>query len=353
MNPDDQSKVFEPVGTDIIINFVYVIAETGLWAIYLILFGWALHLQISAQKLKNITNVAIVLVTIVLFSTSTVLWAFGIAKVLIMLRYFFLDYPTDPVAERYMLLFDSVTRFGLPSEALFLFNMILGDAVVIWRAWVLTRATRVHKFVFVPIVMLMGSFAFSVIALQCLSSDNVITQSSIPDGSRICQWSEAIAWGMSLVTNVTSTILMGIRAWQYRSFLRSNGSNNASSSRSQKIMIILVESGFIYCLFWIQLFFRTDAEYNAVNFVQMFLNAVGDQVSGLYPTIIIILVSMERSLSNVSYVEAPMRTSFHPDVCAHTGEVSTIAFGSANGVHSSIGPSSNQVLTAIVDPEKQ
>ncbi|EEB89589.1 hypothetical protein MPER_12292 [Moniliophthora perniciosa FA553] len=94
-------------------------------------------------------------------------------------------------------------------ETLFLSNMIIGDAVVIWRAWALCKATPLQPLVYVPMAMLSISFAFAVISLDCLATNGYgFSQSTIPEGSKVCQWGEPIAWGISLLTNVVSTSLI-------------------------------------------------------------------------------------------------------------------------------------------------
>ncbi|KAL0568570.1 hypothetical protein V5O48_013413, partial [Marasmius crinis-equi] len=114
--------VFEPLGITIIATLVYVIAETGLWAIYLMLFGWALRLQLSTRKLRGLVNIAILIVTIVLFSTSTALWAMNVSILMIILKDFFLELPASPVAKRFDVLYHSVLLFAVPTEGLFLVN---------------------------------------------------------------------------------------------------------------------------------------------------------------------------------------------------------------------------------------
>ncbi|KAL0569477.1 hypothetical protein V5O48_012490 [Marasmius crinis-equi] len=336
---DDLAEVLAPVGSEMIGNAIYVISETGLWAIYLVLFCWAMRLQIARQKLRNPVNAVILLVTIVLFLISTVLWATEVSHLITMLKTFFLDYPQLPLEDRYP---EYKQRYkldilGNAEEAMFLTNMIIADAVVIWRAWVLTKNTRLHEMVYIPIVILLTSLAFGILAIDCLVQSPGTVTSSIGGDSRTCRWAEPIAWGLSLLTNVGSTTLIGIRAWQYSKFLK-RADLSARKSRSLRIITILVESGLVYCLFWlsqVELFFENPVRYKASTFIQMFLNAVGDQVSGLYPTIIIILVNMERSISDVSVAEGSAGTDVSSNRLARA-EVSTIEFCTQEGPQSSV-----------------
>ncbi|KAK1215375.1 hypothetical protein PQX77_022022 [Marasmius sp. AFHP31] len=146
--------------------------------------------------------------------------------------------------------------------------------------------------------MLLTGFAFMVIALKCLSANGFGNQSTIPVGAMVCQWGELIAWGISLATNFVSTCLIAVRSWEHRQFLRKSAA--MKGTKSEKILIVLTESGFIYCLFWLtqlNLFFDNPMEFNFVSFLQVFLNGIGDQISGVYPTVIIILVNKHQSIS--------------------------------------------------------
>ncbi|KAJ8076989.1 hypothetical protein PM082_001412 [Marasmius tenuissimus] len=66
-------------------------------------------------------------------------------------------------------------------------------------------------------------------------------------------------------------------------------------------MLIFVESGFVYSFFWLSqldLFFDFEMKSDFLTYLHAFLNSIGDQISGIYPTAIIILVHIQRSISD-------------------------------------------------------
>ncbi|ESK87370.1 hypothetical protein Moror_11704 [Moniliophthora roreri MCA 2997] len=295
---EQDQVIFDGIGWYFVMNTVGVICETGFWAIYLVLFSFALKIQIS-RGLRNPPSIIILFVTIILFLSSTALWSMNVSQLSMALKGFFLKYPSLGVYDRVIQLNSEIVVFGLPMETLFLSNMIIGDAVVIWRAWALCKDTPLRPLVYIPMAMLSVSFAFAVISLDCLATNGYgFSQSTIPEGSKVCQWGEPIAWGISLLTNVVSTSLIAVRAWQHRRFLREG--NPRLHSKSQRILVVLVESGFVYCLFWLsQLILFFDFEgFGFATYLYMFLSTMGDQISGVYPTMIIILVYMQRSISD-------------------------------------------------------
>jgi len=55
--------------------------------------------------------------------------------------------------------------------------------------------------------------AFTVISANCLVSGKYYAGTSKAVGTRTCEWGEPIAWGISLLTNFTSTSLIAVVAW--------------------------------------------------------------------------------------------------------------------------------------------
>ncbi|KAI3601604.1 hypothetical protein WG66_003048 [Moniliophthora roreri] len=350
---EQDQVIFDGIGWYFVMNTVGVICETGFWAIYLVLFSFALKIQIS-RGLRNPPSIIILFVTIILFLSSTALWSMNVSQLSMALKGFFLKYPSLGVYDRVIQLNSEIVVFGLPMETLFLSNMIIGDAVVIWRAWALCKDTPLRPLVYIPMAMLSVSFAFAVIALDCLATNGYgFSQSTIPEGSKVCQWGEPIAWGISLLTNVVSTSLIAVRAWQHRRFLREG--NPRLHSKSQRILVVLVESGFVYCLFWLsQLILFFDFEgFGFATYLYMFLSTMGDQISGVYPTMIIILVYMQRSISD-STTTGKITHGHDADTSGRvTHQLSTLRFtpGQTDTNFTSIGPSSTVIDDGTSGPK--
>ncbi|KAF9050724.1 hypothetical protein BDZ89DRAFT_1006028 [Hymenopellis radicata] len=287
------------VGLSIVGDSVGLLCESVFWAVYLVMFCYAMWIQ-TRRGLRSPPTIAIFCVTCVLFASSTTLWVLNFTVYFTRVKEILNEHADLGLLERIYASNAGTERYGLPMETLFLFNMIIGDGVVIWRAWVLWQGSRMQKLVVLPMIMLLTSFVFSAIALSCLAANSFGGTSTIPGGSRTCQWGEPIAWAISLLTNVTSTSLIAIRAWQHRQFLKSSLGRLHRKSISEKVLVLLVESGFIYCFFWLsQLILFFDIQPGArVIYLYYVLSTMGDQISGIYPTAIIILVNTQRSMSS-------------------------------------------------------
>ncbi|KAJ7038873.1 hypothetical protein C8F04DRAFT_1255447 [Mycena alexandri] len=186
---------------------------------------------------------------------------------------------------------------GPPEESLFMFNMIVGDSVVIWRAWVLYQQRR--WMVYIPCLMLLMSFIFAVVDITCLTGVGWSNQSAIAGGGPVCAHAELISWAFSLVTNATCTIIIGFKAWQHRQSMKSlNIVGNSRRMSTDKVLSILVESGFIYCLFWASqyILFVDVSRHTPLIYAYELFSGMGDQISGMYPTLIIVIVNLHQTI---------------------------------------------------------
>ena len=53
VSPEDQAVVFDDLGRYFVVSLVGVVSETGLWTIYLVLFCWALRLQMYVSHCRS------------------------------------------------------------------------------------------------------------------------------------------------------------------------------------------------------------------------------------------------------------------------------------------------------------
>ncbi|KAJ7447320.1 hypothetical protein B0H11DRAFT_2199204 [Mycena galericulata] len=213
----------------------------------------------------------------------------------------------------------NLAPLGTPMEALFMFNMVIGDSVIIWRAWVLHQ--RTIWVVSIPCLMLLMSFIFSVIDIICLTDAGWADsgESAIAGGGGICGHAELTAWAFSLLTNIICTT-------QHRKSMKSlNILGNPRRMSTDKILSILVESGFVYCLFLLTqliLFFDVPRDTPLI-YVYLMFAGMGDQISGMYPTLIIVIVNLHHTI----WEEESASSRTRPRGTLNT---STIQFASAS-----------------------
>ncbi|KAF8262709.1 hypothetical protein EI94DRAFT_662129 [Lactarius quietus] len=95
--------------------------------------------------------------------------------------------------------------------------------------------------------------------------------------------------GPTLGTNLLSTGLIAWKAWQRRISVRKHLLGGSGFVRADRVFALLIESGLIYCCIWIFYVISLFGVLPNPGFTAMAF------VSGLYPTLIVILVSMQMS----------------------------------------------------------
>ncbi|KAF5374349.1 hypothetical protein D9758_004698 [Tetrapyrgos nigripes] len=163
-------------------------------------------------------------------------------------------------------------------------SYFLGDIIVLWRAWVLYQRNIVIK----------GVLVFcAVLSLAAV-----------------------------IFVNAVSTVLIGYRAWEHRRFIAAHLETSRRRSQVMQCLVLLVESGAIYCIFWIVILLSMAVDQFDIE-AGPYLNVILPHVEAIYPTAIILLTALRKT---------------HCDSTLQTAQVqSQLRFASAGGGSSSSG----------------
>ncbi|KAH9026516.1 hypothetical protein EDB85DRAFT_2175271 [Lactarius pseudohatsudake] len=163
---------------------------------------------------------------------------------------------------------------------------VLSDIVCAWRAVVLWN--RDKRIIAILLLLILGTAAAAGCELR-------LGGSVAPSGNGSFQGDRGplIMVGPTLATNLISTGLIAWRAWQRRVEVKKHLGEASRCVRTERVFALFVESGFLYCCVWIVYLI------SALDLIPVPGFAVMDNallfVSGLYPTLIIILVAMQKS----------------------------------------------------------
>ncbi|KAI9439087.1 hypothetical protein H4582DRAFT_2075746 [Lactarius indigo] len=162
---------------------------------------------------------------------------------------------------------------------------ILSDIVCAWRAVVLWN--RDKRVIAILLLLILGTTAAAgcELGLGLVPPSNQVSFQS--------NQGPLIMVGPTLATNLVSTGLIAWKAWQHRVSVKKHLGEANGSMRVGRVFALLVESGFIYCCAWIVYLISAFDLIPAPGFTVM--DDVLLFVSGLYPTLIIILVAMQKS----------------------------------------------------------
>ncbi|KZV64935.1 hypothetical protein PENSPDRAFT_614682 [Peniophora sp. CONT] len=186
-------------------------------------------------------------------------------------------------------------------------NIALSDSIVLWRMCVLWAKKR--SLVIISCVLISATLAMSIgnIVVSVKSVYNSGISISDPTfqsqafailGKATPFWIAELA--LSWATNVFATSMIAIKAWRHRRRIRAYLSAHGTTPRLvERLMTLLVESGTIYTSIWTAfivtgLVLAPDRNSSALTSLDTWDLCMA-QLTLIYPTIIIILVTLERT----------------------------------------------------------
>ncbi|KAF8266783.1 hypothetical protein EI94DRAFT_133400 [Lactarius quietus] len=154
---------------------------------------------------------------------------------------------------------------------------ILCDIICTWRTVILWN--RDKRVIAVLLIFIFGTTGAAVLTFEI---------GAVGGGATPVAFDIAMV-GPTLGTNLLSTGLIAWKAWQRRISVRKHLFEGSGFVRVDRVFALLIESGLIYCCIWIFYMISLFGVLPNPGFTLMAL------VSGLYPTLIIILVSVQMS----------------------------------------------------------
>ncbi|KAL1744993.1 hypothetical protein HDZ31DRAFT_63561 [Schizophyllum fasciatum] len=165
---------------------------------------------------------------------------------------------------------------------------LLSDALVCWRTWVLWRDNRlVHTII-----------AF---CMAC-TTVGVVTESVCKImGVLAHQPHSALIVNLPLlVTNAVATGLVGLRLWLYRRNVAKYFSPFSVGSQVQSLMILLVESGLVYCILWIaNLVVDSTVPMSSPSGATVYASAMV-LLAGIYATLVVVCVMLQQRAASTA-----------------------------------------------------
>ncbi|KAI0259414.1 hypothetical protein BC834DRAFT_633397 [Gloeopeniophorella convolvens] len=133
-----------------------------------------------------------------------------------------------------------------------LFNVILSDAIVMWRAWVIWDKSKT-----VLAISSIFSLATAAIGIWSVKGNGGIASSNqgigvLPPSSAVGVLNTLVLCALSLSSNLWATTLVAWKAWIHRRWFKQLPENGgARASVVGRTLFLLLESGAVYSLFWI------------------------------------------------------------------------------------------------------
>ncbi|KAJ7594867.1 hypothetical protein C8J56DRAFT_1044589 [Mycena floridula] len=174
-------------------------------------------------------------------------------------------------------------QLRLASNVLMRLNFLLGDIVVVWRTWVIWPSFKVHVLLAICMLGTIGA----VVGNGTKAALDLVRNTPASNSYSL------VMTLPPLITNLVATSLMGLKLWEYR---RNVTASIRTEKSIEKLLLILVESGIVFCLIWLLILLAGFTIFTSAN--NILILGVAVSLTGIYPTFIVIMVSLEKSQAN-------------------------------------------------------
>ncbi|KAI0047559.1 hypothetical protein FA95DRAFT_1605979 [Auriscalpium vulgare] len=271
---------------------IALLADVYVYGIYSLLCAFTL-LTLFRNIKGNVTNKCLAAATVVMYSVSTISVVLHAVSYLQLMALNPVDDPTGKFVDDYAknILLDNTT-YSIPT-----IHFVFGDAIVVWRVWVIWQHSwRITVGPFILLVCTAAIVLAQKITTAAMSGE-AQTLSSAPDQKRSIPATLYLAsLVLTLCTNGVVTGLISYRAWiHYRSSQAVR--IRIGRDRALAALLLLVESGALYCTIWITLIVLWP--FAASQPVAFYIPAdLLPQLTGMYPTVIIVICALRRSYAD-------------------------------------------------------
>ncbi|KAJ7913400.1 hypothetical protein B0H13DRAFT_2005147 [Mycena leptocephala] len=225
-----------------------------------------------------------------MYLLSAAYWAYRVADVMSRIQ-FWLENPQTLQAAH-----TPVTRWTPLFNASVLLNYLLCDGVVIWRARLICSLDH-RKYLYLPLLFL----SLTTVAVTGVIGLRIATSSSAFEARfpKAIDTLQVSAFTMSLLSNLSSTGVVGITAWRHRETIRTGF---RKTTKGEQILILLVESGVLYCIAGLFALVSSLIRLPSYTTLGDLYTPVNVQIAGGYTPIVLLLVNTQRSLTETSFL---------------------------------------------------
>ncbi|KAF7321784.1 hypothetical protein MKEN_00700200 [Mycena kentingensis (nom. inval.)] len=291
---------FKSAGENVVTFTVGTLIQTFFFGVYTLLVWFSTRMLLS-RKLKSRVARVMFAITVFMYALAAFYQIYSIANVVDRIRSLTALGKNPSVKQGDH---TSVTKWSPLFNAVMLSNYVISDGVVVWRAWVLCQQNH-RKFLWVTVffgvmtaLSVLLVIIFRVIGTIISPIDNLPTDRGIGRGIDCLQ---VLAVFLSLLSNLTALAATSVTAWNHWKSIRSAFSHSgASAVRTNRILLLVVETGVLYC-------FSALVSLLCV-LIRLPYGTMGDiyfpisvQVAGAYPSVVLLLVSTKKSLSDSTF----------------------------------------------------
>ncbi|KAE9390831.1 hypothetical protein BT96DRAFT_332169 [Gymnopus androsaceus JB14] len=302
MSPEE-SELLASVGVSLYWDTAQVILDMSLFGFYVLITIISLHLLFKTGIKGSRPRQVLLGLTILVFFVN--IWAFINEAAVNLIRPKYIFMPLGNLVEQIDLAASKSLRpWSLVPTALF--NVFVGDATVIWRAYTIYGSNRKVQLALVLLMIINGVAIITDVTWTQVTITSVAAESSLVHESleTVCYWT-------SPLVNLVVLVAIGTKLRNHHRFIQPlYGKNSHKRSQVERLLLFLVESGTVICI--LQLVFAVLLTLDLFTIVNegtltafMLVNSLYIGVAPMYLQAVIILVNIDR---------APLEQTFHIDI---------------------------------------
>ncbi|KIK60227.1 hypothetical protein GYMLUDRAFT_226282 [Collybiopsis luxurians FD-317 M1] len=270
-------------------HVIAVVLQTIIYGIYVVLVPISSYIMLR-RGLTTKERKILFATIIFMFIQSTASWIASVAILFESIQVWFLSPDPDAgITPNYITFFN----------ALMSVNYVLTDGVVLWRAWVLcstdgTKALKICLFIFcLSTLSVITTIAIRIILMKVVNTETVQLRHQLNQGINVTQVGTLV---LSVLTNFITTSIISIKAWRSRSEIRDDLDATANiHARVRKTFALLIETGIIYTLSCLIVLIFIVIPLKVGTLGDLF-TPVNTQLAGIYPVVVLLLVTHNQSL---------------------------------------------------------
>ncbi|KAI0666687.1 hypothetical protein C8Q78DRAFT_445003 [Trametes maxima] len=298
------NDAWRSVAHDTIRSFVATTVQTfllGIYSVFIVKTG-RLLLHKHSSKMSYWTALAV----FIMFAMVLSLWMIDIHDLILELQLTLLSNSNDTPAAIYSAAKVQLRHMAYAEDIIYAFLTNVGDSIIIWRVWAFWSTSQVKYIMVFPLSCLLGSLTTSILVTYCATRPDTEIELGAFRDPPFCRNVQTASYAMTLVTTAVATGLIGYKTWEYRRLHKEAFGKFSQQTRSQKVMLLLIESGIFYFLFFllqviltIKAVHASVVKHPSISFGFTIWDFNTSVIVGLYPTIVVILAHSKHSVLRV------------------------------------------------------
>ncbi|KAI0643434.1 hypothetical protein C8Q79DRAFT_179662 [Trametes meyenii] len=298
MPPRDEGSVFPSDGRDLVQTLVAVTVETFFLGIYTVFVYATCHLLLRERRTRISCSLSVIVLA--MFAITLAMWILDIRSLVLNIQ---LALPPGSAVNRdgiHSATMSGIRRLANIQDILYAYLTNVGDGIIIWRVRAFWSTGRETWIILLPMACLLGSIVMSMLVTYCATRAGTDIELGAFRHPPFCQRVQTASYSMALATTGVATVLIAYKTCKYRCFYRAAFGKLSPKTQTQRVMVMLIESGILYMLFFaIQVVSSVEpgtSKHPALSFALTVYNFCASVIVGMYPTIIVVIAHSRYSI---------------------------------------------------------